>query len=163
MLSLLRKVDEQELGDLLFQFGERRSAKRLSRFILQGIDRGLIQTTTDLARTCARVAGRWGRIHPATRVFLALRSTLNDETGALSELLDTVPLFLARAGRMAVISFHSLEDGLVKRKFLAWEQGEHEGKTFRRVNRKPIEASAQEVRENPRARSAKLRVLERVA
>jgi 16S rRNA (cytosine1402-N4)-methyltransferase len=162
-LSFLRKVDEKEFADLLFRYGEARNARRLARAICFDVSKGLINTTGELARLCERVAGRHGKTHPATRVFLALRASVNDEMGALNGILKAGPSFLSVGGRMAVITFQSIEDKAVKERFRGLEDEGMEGKTFRRITRKPLAPSEDEARENPRARSAKLRVLERVS
>lgn len=161
-LTLLRHIDEKKLEETIRNFGEPRHARRLARELLRETANGAIKTTGDAARLCERVIGRHGKTHPATRVFLALRSLVNDEEGALNDLLNTAPEFLAPNGRMLVISFHSGEDRMVKHSFRAWAARE-DGKQFEIITKKPIEATETEQRDNPRSRSAKLRVLERVA
>jgi 16S rRNA (cytosine1402-N4)-methyltransferase len=124
---------------------------------------GRLKTTHDLAAVCERVMGRKGRIHPATRVFLALRAKVNDELGALRDLLDVAPACLNVGGRLLFISFHSLEDRLIKEKFQSLDRAQDSNeRRYALINKKPISPSAEEQRQNPRSRSAKLRVLERV-
>lgn len=119
--------------------------------------------TTDLAKLCERVLG-WRRgSHPATRVFLMLRSLVNKEVENTSALPQIAPQVLEPGGRLAVISFHSVEDRIIKEAFRALAQDMWEDKTYRMITKKPIVPTVEEMRNNPRARSAKLRVLERIA
>lgn len=118
-----------------------------------------METTRALAEFVERLVGRHGRIHPATRVFQALRIAVNDELENLKKFLETFDKSLGRGGRTAVISFHSLEDRLVKRAFLAKAK---EG-AVRPLTKKPMRPTLEETGENPRARSAKLRAVEKVA
>lgn len=159
--SLLARIDEEQLAAALREFGEARHAKRISRYLIHDIKSGRIQSTRDLAGFCERVVGRRGKAHPATRVFLALRALVNEELEALRDLLRTAPALLAPGGRLAVISFHSLEDRAVKTAFKERAQTPDGERRYRIVTRKPIVPGPSEQRENPRARSAKLRVLER--
>ena len=151
---------EQTLADIFFGFGEERYARRIARRIVEEREKRPIQTTSDLVRILYEATPhryRNGRVHPATRTFQALRIAVNDELGALSEGLAGAWRSLAEGGRIAVISFHSIEDRIVKRAFAAWEK---EGSGMR-VNKKPIVPGEEETSENPRARSAKLRVIEK--
>jgi len=161
-LSLLRKIDERALTEIFIRFGEGRYARKISQAIKWRLNAGRLKTTKDVADVCRRIIGERGKRHVATRIFLALRATLNNEIGVLEELLANGPQCLAPGGRMVVISFHSLEDALVKNRFRDLETNGLDGLTFRRITKKPLEPSAQELAENPRSRSAKLRVLERV-
>src|SRR5205823_4077247 len=97
-LSLLHKISEGELADLFRTFGEKRSARRLSRYLLHDVSLGKIKNSEDLASFCLRVLGRHGKTHPATRVFLALRALVNDELGALKDMLEVAPAHLAPGG-----------------------------------------------------------------
>lgn len=147
----LATIDEQRLADVLFRFGEERHARRIARAIVAERHRTPIRRTGHLAavvRAALPPAARHGRIHPATRTFQAIRIALNDELGELERGLAAASDCLVPGGRLVVISFHSLEDRIVKH-FLR----DH----CDVVTKKPIEASAEEVRTNPRARSAKLR------
>jgi 16S rRNA (cytosine1402-N4)-methyltransferase len=160
-LSYLERTDEKDLTDLFIQFGEGRNARRLSRYLLSDVAQGKIKTTKDLAGFCERVLGRRGSVHPATRVFLALRAAVNRELETLKNLLQEVPRVLKRGGRLAVVSFHSLEDRLVKESFRNLGQEGLDQKKFSVLTKKPIGPSPHEIKDNPRSRSAKLRGLER--
>ena len=156
--ALIDRLDETALADLLFHYGEERLSRRIARRLkAEGPwdtgDRG----TTELAYAiagCYPPKQRHGRIHAATRSFQALRIAVNDELGVLETLLDAAPEWLVEGGRLAVISFHSLEDRLVKTRF-------KEDERLRVISRKPLIASEEEAEDNPRSRSAKLRVAER--
>jgi 16S rRNA (cytosine1402-N4)-methyltransferase len=161
--AYLARVDEQELEGVLRDLGEERHARRIARFIVEDRDKEPITTTAALAALVARAIPR--REHhkdPATRTFQALRIAINGELAELERLLEDLPGCLAPGGRLAIISFHSLEDRMVKWRFraLAEPRGERH---FRIVTKKPITADDSELAQNPRARSAKLRVLERMA
>jgi 16S rRNA (cytosine1402-N4)-methyltransferase len=154
--ALVRRLREKELAEIFWQFGEERLSRRIAHKIVDTRDSTPLETTTRLAelvRSCYPRGPQ--RIDPATRVFQALRIAVNDELGALERFLDQAPGCLKSGGRLAIISFHSLEDRLVKRAFR--EQG-----VFATRTAKPIEASDEEVQRNPRARSAKLRVAQKV-
>jgi 16S rRNA (cytosine1402-N4)-methyltransferase len=156
---LVNRLGERELADLFWQFGEERFSFRIARKIVKERQDRPIETTTQLAeivrRSVPRPKKRKGSIDPATRVFQALRIAVNDELGALDRLLKILPSCIRPGGRAGVISFHSLEDRLVKRAFQdrsAWEV----------LTRKPVQAGDDEIRVNPRSRSAKLRVARRL-
>ena len=149
----LQSHDEREIADAIYQYGEERASRRIAREIVARRDAGRpVVDTADLAALVARVV-RGGRIHPATRTFQALRIAVNDELGALRDGLDAALARTAAGGRIAAISFHSLEDRIVKHTF-------RDDPRARVVTRKPIVPSEDEVAANPRARSAKLRVAE---
>jgi 16S rRNA (cytosine1402-N4)-methyltransferase len=162
-LDHLRTISEDRLTALLKKYGEVRYAHKLSRWILAAVARDEIKTTTDLAKLCERAVGRHGPTHPATRTFLALRCLVNDEQGALDDFLRTAPEYLRVGGRLAIISFHSIEDRQVKNAFRSLANGAPGPKQFKLLTKKPIVPDDMETRSNPRARSAKLRALERVA
>ncbi len=162
-LSILQTIQEKELMDRLTVFGEGRNAKRVSRYLLSDVAEGKMKTTRDLASFCERVLGRRGKAHPATRLFLALRTLVNKELDVLSDLLQVAPRYLAVGGRLVIISFHSLEDRMVKERFKALAQECLDEKRFSLVTKKPVGPSEEERAPNPRSRSAKLRVLERKA
>ncbi len=154
---------EEDLARIFWELGEERRSRQIARAIAEERRLHPIRTTTELAGIVARAsgsAGRGQRIHPATRVFQALRMTVNDELEALREGLDAAWRLLGEGGRLAVISFHSIEDREVKRRFLAWAREE---KTGTLVMKKPLGPSREEARRNPRARSAKLRAIEKTA
>lgn len=161
--TYLAKVSDPDLADLFYRYGEVRRARKLSRSILSELSAGRLNTNADLARICERVLGRFGPRHPATRPFLAIRAAVNDENGAIEEMVQQAPSLLAVGGRIAVITFHSLEDRIVKHGFKAIVAAGVEGKTFALPFKKPVEPGDEERRRNPRSRSAKLRVLERAS
>jgi 16S rRNA (cytosine1402-N4)-methyltransferase len=144
--------DEVELADAIFRFGDERNSRRIARVLKARQP----QTTGELAALVAgavHVRGRRERIHPATKTFQALRIAVNEELDALRESLDAAIRVVRPGGRIAVISFHSLEDRIVKLRF-------REDDALRVITRKPIAPSEAEVAANPRARSAKLRIAE---
>ncbi len=151
--ALLRRLNERDLADLIFQFGEERFSRRIARRIVETRRQTPLETTeqlADLVRRCVpRPRGR-AAIDPATRTFQALRIAVNDELGAVERLLKALPSCLKPGGRAVVISFHSLEDRLVKQAF-------RDRQLWDALTRKPVQATEEEVRQNPRARSAKLR------
>jgi len=155
--ELLNSLPEAELERILREYGEEPRARRVAMAIAQ---RRPLQRTEDLvAAVTAALGPARGRIHPATRTFQALRIAVNDELGALEAGLDAASNLLRPGGRIAVISFHSLEDRLVKWRFRGWaERG-----LVHVLTRKPLQPGAEETQRNPRARSAKLRVAERPA
>jgi 16S rRNA (cytosine1402-N4)-methyltransferase len=175
--ELIETLEEEELADLLFRYGEERLARRISKAIVRERVRGAIPNAKALAEVVSRAVPasyRYGRIHPATRTFQALRIAVNEELAALEEALPEAFETLAVGGRMAVISFHSLEDRIVKRFFQERNKsctcppdapicqcgGLRRG---RLLTRKPVVADEQEMQRNPASRSAKLRVLEKIA
>jgi 16S rRNA (cytosine1402-N4)-methyltransferase len=154
--DVLRTASLEELATVFFNYGEERRARAIARKIVAARERGEpVETTEQLARLCGP---RHGKIHPATRVFQALRIAVNDELGNLKRGLAAAVQALKSGGRVAVISFHSLEDRIVKRFFLEQQTTG----VMRVVTKKPIVATAEEVQANPRARSAKLRVAEKI-
>ncbi len=153
-----------ELADILYEYGEEHHSRRIARAI--GAARP-IGTTTQLAEIVAKASGgRRERLHPATRTFQALRIAVNGELESVEMVLPLAMSLLKPGGRLAVIAFHSLEDRLVKHFIREQARGKVEDATFvptvREVTRKPIEASAEELARNPRARSAKLRIAEKL-
>lgn len=162
--DLLNQLPEAELADLFFRYGEEPRARRLARSVVQRRERAPFAHTEDLVAAVTRALGpQRGRVHPATRPFQALRIAVNDELGALEEGLDAAVHLLAPGGRLAVITFHSLEDRIVKWRFRAWAEATAlRGALVRIVTRKPIVPGEAETRANTRARSAKLRVAERL-
>jgi len=161
--DLLARLSEKDLADLIFQLGEERFSRRIARRIVEERSRSRITTASRLADLVRGAypapARRNARIDPATRTFQALRMAVNDELGELTALLRDAPARLAVGGRLAVISFHSLEDRPVKHTFRELEKAGG----FEVLTRKPIEASDEEVGRNPRSRSAKLRILQRIS
>jgi 16S rRNA (cytosine1402-N4)-methyltransferase len=158
--ELVNSLPEAELERLLREYGEEPRARRLASTIVRRRGQRPIRTTQDLVLAVTSALGpARGRIHPATRTFQALRIAVNDELEALQSGIESALRLLAPGGRMAVISFHSLEDRIVKWRFRGWaEQG-----LASILTRRPLQPDAQETARNPRARSAKLRVLERTS
>ncbi len=154
--DLLARLSEKDLADLIFRYGQERWSRKIARFIVADRGQNPIKTTRQLAALCARAYGsRRGRIDPATRTFQALRIAVNDELGCLERLLAALPALLAPGGRAVIISFHSLEDRLVKNAFRTWaKRGEAEVLT-----KKPLQPEQQEIVANRRSRSAKLRAV----
>jgi 16S rRNA (cytosine1402-N4)-methyltransferase len=160
--DLLRRLGERDLADIFWRYGEERFSRRIARRIVEERRRAPLETTEQLAELVRRCVpypkrGRGSKkpIDPATRVFQALRIAVNDELEALERLLAALPGCVKPGGRAAIISFHSLEDRLVKHAFRdrsIWEP----------LTRKPVQPSEDETRDNPRARSAKLRAARRV-
>ncbi len=158
--QLLDRLEEGPLADLLFQFGDERLSRRIARRLVaeRQAKPWAERSTSELAYAvagCYPPKARRGRIHPATRSFQALRIAVNDELGALERLLQRAPDWLAPGGLLAIISFHSLEDRLVKQAFLADARLE-------RITRRPLVADPAEEQANPRCRSAKLRLARRL-
>ncbi len=152
--DVINNWDEAELAQVFFEYGEERLSRRIARRI---IERRPFHTTVELAQaiaSCVPPKYRYGRIHPATRVFQALRIVVNDELKSLETFLDKAPNALVPGGRIAIISFHSLEDRLVK-------HGLRNSPLLKVLTKKPIIASEEEISQNPRSRSAKLRIAER--
>ena len=161
--ELVNSSQEHELADMIFQFGEERYSRRIARAIVRARVQGPVETTGELASVIAGAVPssyRHGRIHCATRTFQALRIAVNRELEGLAPSLQDAADLLAPGGRMCVISFHSLEDRIVKHTFRSLAQGSDAW--FSLPTKKPIVPSEQECAVNPRARSAKLRVIERV-
>ena len=159
--TLIKQLTVEELTQLLQTLGEERFARRIAHRIVQARRVRLMTTTSQLADIITEAvppAARHGRLHPATRAFQALRMAVNDELGALDEFLGYLPDLLAAGARAVIISFHSLEDRLVKR---AFAQGARSG-TWRLLTPKPLRPTEDEVKDNPRARSAKLRAVEKL-
>lgn len=162
-VDLVNAMNERDLADLFYRFGQEGASRRIAKRICQVRHEGRIRTTKVLARAVESAlasgkVGARGKIHPATRVFQALRVAVNHELDNLERCLPRVSRYLRPGGKLAVISFQSLEDGIVKRFLRA---AKTEG-TFRELTRRPIVAEAAERRRNPRSRSAKLRVAERI-
>ena len=157
--DLLGELSEEELADLIFQWGEERWSRRIARAIVTARQAKPIATTTELATVVGRSIPRrlWPRhIHPATRTFQALRIAVNEEVTGLGLALEEATRLLAPGGRVAVISFHSLEDRTVKQ---TWRRLEAEA-GLRIVTKRPITPGTAEQDANPRSRSAKLRAAE---
>jgi len=177
-LDLLRSIDVDALGTVIGELGEERYAKRIARLIKEAIREDRIATTTDLAKVVAQgipvVEQRKSKIHPATRTFQALRIAVNAELDQLTHFLAAFADLLKPGGRCVIISFHSLEDRLVKNAFrdltwssslparLAADAGERVAPVVEMLTRKAVFATEAEVERNPRARSARLRACQRL-
>ena len=159
----IASVDERTLADVIYQYGEERHSRRVARTIVEGRTRAAIDTTGQLADLVRRAIPRKGysRIDPATRTFQAVRIWVNRELEGLDAFLGDAARRLAPGGRMAVITFHSLEDRIVKHTLRAMQAEGEVGVTVR--TKRPVVPSEAEVERNPRARSAKLRAIERAA
>jgi 16S rRNA (cytosine1402-N4)-methyltransferase len=162
----LRLVREQDLADALFQYAEERYSRKIAGFIVEARRKGeLPTTTTGLAALVSRAlpaSQRHGRIHPATRTFQALRIVVNEELEELDCLLEDIIGKIVPGGRAAIMSFHSLEDRKVKQVFKASPSAHDGPKKWSSMTKKPIEADEDEQNKNPRSRSAKLRIAERL-
>jgi 16S rRNA (cytosine1402-N4)-methyltransferase len=160
--DLLADTGEEDLANVSFQYGEERYSRRIARGVVEARRSARIGTTGQLAQTVRRAVPRKGyqRIDPATRTFQALRIWVNRELDGLDEFLGAASKLLAAGARLAVITFHSLEDRIVKHAFRALAAGEE---ALRVLTRKPVIPGEAEVARNPRARSAKLRAIERLA
>ena len=154
--DLVNTMSEGALADLIFEYGEERKSRWVARRIVERRATKPFTTTADLADLVRRTVPRSGSIDPATRVFQALRIAVNDELGALERLLAALPGVVRPGGRVAVISFHSLEDRPVKSALFKVPEVWHP------LSKKPVEAGPEEQARNPRARSAKLRAARRV-
>lgn len=168
--DLVNTLNETDLANVIYQYGEEHLSRRIARAIVKARP---VTTTGQLAQVIERAVGRRGRLHPATRTFQALRIAVNEELDVLADVLPQAVALLKPGGRLAVISFHSLEDRIVKQ-FMKREatdclcppetmtcQCGHTA-TLSLVTRKPVEPTAAEISANPRSRSAKLRVAERL-
>jgi len=157
--EIVNRSSERDLADLIFRLGEERHSRRIARAIMKARP---IDTTTKLALVVSRaIPSRAGfhHLHPATRTFMALRLAVNEELESIEQFLSKALSVLAPAGRLVVLSFHSLEDRLVKQAMTRWRT---EGRVLI-LTRKVVRASEEEIRSNPRSRSAKLRAAEKIA
>ena len=171
--DIVNTYEEAELVRIFFEYGEENNARRIVRAILKARSLAPIRTTLQLADIVASASPKRGKRHPATLVFQALRIAVNDELAALHDFLAAAPRWLKPGGRLAVISFHSLEDRIVKQTLQhlsapfidrpEWpEARKNPDCVLRLITRKPVQATPQEIELNPRARSAVLRVAERL-
>ncbi len=159
--DVVNSWSEESLADIIYGFGEERYARRIAKAIVERRKEKNFENTGELAECISLsvpVAYRHGKIHPATKTFQAIRIAVNSELEVLRKGLYAGVELLHSGGRMAVISFHSLEDRIVKNTFMKYEK---EG-FVKRITKKPIVPSAEEVKDNPRSRSAKLRIIEKI-
>jgi 16S rRNA (cytosine1402-N4)-methyltransferase len=156
-LELIARLEQDELANLIYEFGEERASRRIARCIKQALENDELRSTLDLRRAVVRAVGprRVGGVDPATRTFQALRIAVNGELNQLDRLLEFLPTIIAPEGVAAILSFHSLEDRRVKRSFANRE-------IWQRLTKKPVVATPDEQHENPRSRSAKLRAVRRI-
>jgi 16S rRNA (cytosine1402-N4)-methyltransferase len=155
--TIVNEWEETSIADIIFGYGEERQSRKIAKAIVEARKKAPLQTTGDLVRCIETVLPRryFHKVHPATKTFQALRIAVNDELGALKTFLADGYSALATQGRFAIITFHSLEDRIVKHYFKELQQTE--GATV--VTKKPIIATEEELKNNPRARSAKLRII----
>jgi len=155
--QVVNRIDEKQLADVIYEFGEERRSRRIARAIVRARP---IRSTKHLVEVVSAAARpmKQERIHPATRTFQAIRIFVNRELDDVRALLTSAPTALRKHGRLVVISFHSLEDRIVKD---AMRDGAHHGQ-YQLLTKKPVTATEEEIERNPRSRSAKLRAAERV-
>jgi 16S rRNA (cytosine1402-N4)-methyltransferase len=155
--QVVNRIGEKELADVIYEFGEERRSRRIARAIVRARPIRSTKHLVDVVSAAARPM-KHERIHPATRTFQAIRIFVNRELDDVTALLSSAPTALKKQGRLVVISFHSLEDRIVKD---AMRDGAHHG-LYQLLTKKPVTASEEEIERNPRARSAKLRAAERI-
>ena len=171
--DLVNGCSEQELKTIFREYGEERAAGRIARRMVERREKKAFTTTTDLAEFICSIIPRGGKSHPATRIFQALRIAVNDELGVLRELLENAASLLRSGGRLVVITFHSLEDRIVKQFLRNASLEEIDRKEwpaprpnpdfhYRLLTRRPVVATGDEVKRNKRSRSAKLRAAEKI-
>lgn len=151
--EIVNEWEEDSIADVIYGWGEEHAARRIAKAVIAAREQKPIETSRELAEIVSKVVNRTGKIHPATKTFQALRIAVNDEFGALHEGLQAAYEALEEGGRIAVISFHSAEDRIVKRTMKAWDGIQ--------ITKKPIVPSDEEITKNPRSRSAKLRIFEK--
>jgi len=157
--EIVNSYSKEELADLIYQLGQERASRPVAKMIFEARQKGRITSTKQLAEIVSRAkGGRKGRIHPATQTFQALRMAVNNELGAIEQAIPKALDQLKPGGRLAVISYHSLEDGLVKRIL----KEAHKRGLVELITKKPIVPTREETKTNPRARSAKLRIVQKI-
>ncbi len=157
--DIVNGYSQVQLADLIWQFGQERAARRIAKAIYQHRKHKKIETTDELVQIITQAkSGRRGKIHPATLTFQALRIAVNQELATLETVLPKAVDLLCPNGRLAVISYHSLEDRIVKHFFRNLKQAEK----VELITKKPVRPQDEEIHNNPRARSAKLRVIEKI-
>jgi 16S rRNA (cytosine1402-N4)-methyltransferase len=157
--EIVNSYPKDELADLIYKFGQERASRGIAKVIFEARQKNRITSTRELSEIVTKAkGGRKGRIHPATQTFQALRIAVNGEIEAIEQALPRALDHLKSGGRLAVISYHSLEDGTVKRIF---KEAEKRG-LVKLITKKPITPTHEETEANPRARSAKLRIIEKI-
>ena len=154
---IVNNWDEKNIETIIRNYGEEKHSKKIAKAIVEARKMGNIDNSLLLSEIITRAVGRRGKIHPATKSFQALRITVNDELGALLETLPKMLEFLKPDGRISVISFHSLDDRIVK------TFGKNNKTDLKILHKKPVIASAEEITSNPRSRSAKLRTFQKIS
>ena len=157
-VDIINKWPEKEIEHILKEYGEERNSKKITKNIIKERKKKLIITSDELAKIIEKASFKRGKIHPATRTFQALRIEVNDELENIKSVLPQAANALKKGGKLAVISFHSLEDRIVKIFF----REEKNKKNIKILTKKPIMASKKEIFDNPKSRSAKLRVAEKI-
>lgn len=160
-LDIVNTWEEQTLADIIYGFGEEKYSRKIAKAIVEARKENDIKTTFDLVRIIDKAVGknyRGLKIHPATRTFQALRIATNSELTNLEQVIKKGFDFLKKGGRMSVITFHSLEDRIVKKSFVNLKNNQ----LVNIINKKPILPSEEEIKQNPRSRSAKLRIIEKI-
>lgn len=154
--EVVNQFSEKDLADIFWKYGEERFARKIAQAVITERRRGKIMATFQLVELINRIIPRRGKINPATKTFQALRIYVNDELGNLEKVLKNLEKIIKNKGRLAIISFHSLEDRIVKNSFRELARGNK----AKILTKKPIIASPEDIKENPRARSAKLRAIQ---
>ncbi len=155
---IVNTYTEAELTEIFKKWGEEPRALKIAAAIIEARKKNRIKTTRELVQIIEKVKQRYNRLHPATLIFQALRIEVNNEIGEIEQMLDAIPEILNRNGKAAFISFHSLEDRLIKN----WSRNFSKQGKIKIINGKPITVSLEELKINPRSRSAKLRVIEKI-
>jgi len=153
--DIINSYNQEELEEIFFQYGEESFSRQIAKKIIENRIKGKIQTCRQLSNIIANVKWQKDRINPATKIFQALRIYVNDEMGSLREMLSSLPEILLPKARAVILTYHSLEDRIVKQSFRDFKDY-----GLKIINKKVIIASESEIRSNPRSRSAKMRVLE---
>jgi 16S rRNA (cytosine1402-N4)-methyltransferase len=156
--NIVNEYPEENLANILWKYGEERFSRKIARAVVRARSKKTITTCTELSRVVEKAVGRHGRIHPATKTFQALRIEVNRELNELSSALTAGVTILKRGGRFCVISYHSLEDRIVKHSFREYAQE----KVISLITKKPLTPSKEEQQRNPSSRSAKMRVAEKL-
>lgn len=159
--EIINNFNENELADIFFKYGEERFSRKIAKYIVEERKKNKIMTTFQLDKIIKKAIGNRGycKINPSTRVFQALRIYVNNELDNLEKILSIIPHRTILKGRVFILTYHSLEDRIVKIKFNEFEK---EG-LFKKINKKPIVADYNEIKENPSSRSAKLRIYEKIS
>ena len=153
--DIVNSFSQQELEKIFFEYGEESFSKQIAQEIINSRIKYKIKTCRQLSDIVCKVKWKKSKINPATKIFQALRIYINDELGSLKQMIDSASQILNKSARIVILTYHSLEDRIVKQKFKDLSEN-----SFNIVNKKVITASFSEIKDNPRSRSAKMRVLE---